>query len=114
MPHNWIKMGTFHLSGHPNCSRVIFGKMPFFDPFLTHQPIFKAFWDFRGGGAKRATTRSKCAKDTCFGIPPGLGSFLKKVFFFGTYWTLLTQFGTHLFGLVVAACRRPVGQGTGV
>ena len=39
--------------------------------------------------------------------------FLKKSFF-PTRWTLLTHFGTHLFGLPLAACRIPVGLGTGV
>ena len=65
------------------------------------------------GRPKWATTSSKHAKNTCFGIPCGLGSFLKKVFVFCTQWTLLTHFGTHLFGLPLAACRSPLGLGTG-
>ena len=38
---------------------------------------------------------------------------MKKHFFF-TRWTFLTHFGTHLFGLCLAACRSPLGLGTGV
>ena len=48
-----------------------------------------------------------------FGIPCGPGSFLKKVSFW-PQWTLLTHFGTHVFGLPLAACRSPLGLGTGV
>ena len=52
MPQNGLKMGSFHPLVHPKWSRMRFGKMRFFYPFLTlfwvpKQPIFKAFWDFR-------------------------------------------------------------------
>ena len=45
MAYYGLKMGTFHLFGHPKCSGIIF------DQFLTHcfvpkQPIFQAFWEF--------------------------------------------------------------------
>ena len=55
------------------------------NPFLTHfshtfgarlAHFFQAFWDFEQ--QKQATTDSKRAKTTCFGIPHGLGSFLVK------------------------------------
>ena len=39
--------------------------------------------------------------------------FEKGDFFFCTRWTLLTLFGTHLFQLPLAACRGPMGIGTG-
>ena len=66
-----------------------------FDPFLTHflslnSPFSRHFGIL--GGPKRATTSSKRAKITSFGIPCGPRSFLKKVFFFCTRWTLLTHF----------------------
>ena len=38
----------------------------------------------------------------------------EKSHLFCTRWTLLTHFGTHLFGLPLAACRSPLGLGTGV
>ena len=40
--------------------------------------------------------------------------FEKIDFYFCTWWTLLTHFGTHLFGPPLAACRSPTGLGTGV
>ena len=47
MSYHGLKMASFHLFGHPNCSVIIFCKN-IFDPFLVpKQPIFKAFWDFR-------------------------------------------------------------------
>ena len=55
-----------------------------FDPLLTHlwsqiSPFARHFRIL--GGPKRATTSSKRAANTCFGIPCGLGSFFKRVFF---------------------------------
>ena len=38
----------------------------------------------------------------------------EKSHYFCTRWTLLTHFGTHLFGLPLAACRSPPGLGTWV
>ena len=55
-----------------------------FDPFLTHflsqNSLFSRHFGLLGG-PKRATTSSKRAKNTCFGIPCGARSFLKKVIF---------------------------------
>ena len=84
-----LKMGSFHLFRHPKWSWIIFGKT-IFDPFLTHflsqnSPFSRHFGIL--GGPQRATTSSKRAKNTCFGIPCGPRSFLKKVFFC-TRWTL--------------------------
>ena len=55
-----------------------------FDPFLTYflsqsSPFLRHFGIL--GGPKRATTRSKRAKNTSLSIPCGLGSFLKKIIF---------------------------------
>ena len=61
-----------------------------------------------------ATRSSKCAKKNCFGTPYGPGSFLKNANFFCSGSTLLTHFGTRLFGLPLAAYRGPPGLGTGV
>ena len=51
MACNGLKMGSLHFFRHPNWCRIIFGKTHFssiFDPFfVSKQPIFKAFWDFR-------------------------------------------------------------------
>ena len=83
MACNGLKMGSFHLFVHPKWSGIIFGKY-IFDPFLTHflsqnSPFSRHLGIL--GGPKRATTSSKHAKNTSFGIPCGPGSFLKKVFF---------------------------------
>ena len=56
-----------------------------FDPFLTHcwsqnGPFSRHFGIFYG--PKRATTGSKRPKNTCLSIPSGLGTTLKKIFFF--------------------------------
>ena len=51
---------------------------PFFCPKTAH---FQGILGGILGGPKRATTSSKRAQNTCFGIPCGLGSFLKKVIF---------------------------------
>ena len=77
-------MGSFYLFRHPKRSSIIFLEKYIFDPFLTHFwfqkcPFSRHFGIFRG--PTRATTGSKCAKNTCFRIPCGLGSFLKKVSF---------------------------------
>ena len=120
MACNGLKVGSkwahFPCLGTPN-GPGSFLENHIFEPFGTHFwsqncPFSRHFGIF--GGPKRATTGSKCAKNTCFGIPCGPGSFLKKVFSFCTRWTLLTHFGTHLFGLPLAACRSPLGLGTGV
>ena len=84
MACNGLKMGSFHLCGHPKWSSIIFGKTHF-DPFLTYflsqnSPFSRHFGIL--GGPKRATMSSKHAKNTCFGIPCGPGSFLKKANFF--------------------------------
>ena len=111
------KWAHFTCLGTPN-GLGSFLEKHIFDPFLTHfvsqnTPFSMHFGIL--GGPKRATTSSKRAKKTCFGIPRGPWSFLKKVFFFVCTWcTLLTHFGTHLFGLPAEACRSPLGLGTGV
>ena len=110
MAYNGLKMGTFHLFGHSKRSEILFfffSKKCIFDPFLVpKQPIV--------GGPKQATTDSKCAKKNLFWHPTWSWIiFEKESFFFCTQWTLLTRFGTHLFGLLLAACRTPMGPGLG-
>ena len=78
------KWAHFTCLGTPNGLGSFLEKI-FFDLFLTHslsqkRPFSRHFGIL--GGPKRATTRSKCAKNTCFGIPCGARSFLKKVVFF--------------------------------
>ena len=84
----WLAMGSkwayFTCLGTPN------GLGPFlekhiFDPFLTHclsqnNPFSRHFGIL--GGPKRATTSSKHAKNSCFGIQCGPQSFLKQNSFF--------------------------------
>ena len=58
-----------------------------FDPILTHfwsqnGPFSRHFWIFHG--PKRVTTSSKRPKNTCLGIPCGLGTTLKKIIFFAS------------------------------
>ena len=70
MACNGLKMGSFHLFRHPKWSRIIFGTH-IFDPFWTHflsqnSPFSRHFGIF--GGPKQASTSSKRAKNTCFGI----------------------------------------------
>ena len=83
----WLAMGSkgahFTCLGTPN-GRGSFLEKHFFDPFLTHflsqnSPFPRHFGLL--GGPKLATTSSKRAKNTCFGIPCGPRSFLKKVIF---------------------------------
>ena len=81
MPHNGLKMGSFHPFVHPKWSRMRFGKM-YFDPFLTfiwsqHSPFSRHFGIF--GVPKWATTSLKRSKNTCFSVTHGVGSFLRKV-----------------------------------
>ena len=84
MACNGLKMGSFHLLGTPN-GLGSFLEKHIFDPFLTHflsqnNPFSRYFGIL--GGPQQATTSSKRAKNTCFGIPCGPRSFLKKVIFF--------------------------------
>ena len=56
-----------------------------FDPFWTHfwyqnGPFLRHFGIFHG--SKCVTTGSKRAKNTCLSIPRGLGTTLKKIYFF--------------------------------
>ena len=111
----WLAMGSkwahFTCLGTPN-GLGSFLEKHIFDPFWTHflSQNSPFSWHFGIlGGPKWATTSSKRAKNTCFGIPCGPRSFLKKKSFFCTRWTLLTHFSTHLFGLPLAACRSPLG-----
>ena len=79
MAYNGLKMGTFHMFGNPKCSRFI---STFFTHFWSRNNLFSRHF----GGFRRAKTghHSKWAKNTCFGIPCGLGSFFEKGHFFGT------------------------------
>ena len=83
----WLAMGS--KGAHFTCLCTPYGLGSFlekhiFDPFLTHfwsqnSPFSRHFGVL--GGPQRATMSSKRTKNTCFGIPCGLGSFFKKVFF---------------------------------
>ena len=84
----WLAMGSkrahFTCLGSPN-GLGSFLEQHIFDPFSTHflsqnSPFSRHFVTL--GGPKRATTGSKRAKNTCFGIPCGPRSFLKTVIFF--------------------------------
>ena len=75
---------------------------PIFGPKIAH---FRGILGFLKG-QNRATTSSKRAKNTCFGIPRGLGSFLKNKSFLPHPVALLMHFGTHLFGILLVACPR--------
>ena len=85
MACNGLKMGSFHLFRHRTANGLgSFLEKHIFDPFLPHfwsqnSPFSRHFGAL--GGVKRATTSSKSAKNTCFGIPCGPRSFLKKVIF---------------------------------
>ena len=84
-----------------------------FDPFLVAKhPIFKAFWDF--GRAKTGQNGLQTGQKHLFWHSTWSRIIFEKSLFFCTQWTLLTHFGTHLFGLPIAACRSPMGLGTGV
>ena len=93
----------------------LFLKKHVFDPFLTHfltaKPIFKALWNFRR--AKTGHHELKTRQKHFF-----WHSMWSRIIFekkkFCTRWTMLTHFGTHLFELPLAACRGPLGLGTGV
>ena len=84
----WLKMGSkwalLTCLFTPTAPRSFLEK-GVFDPFLTHfwsqnVPFSRHFGTL--GGPRWATTSSKRAKTTCFGIPRGLESFLEKIFFF--------------------------------
>ena len=53
MAYDGLRMGTFHLCGHPKCSiHDHFCKSTLFDPFWIHLPFENRafsghFWDFR-------------------------------------------------------------------
>ena len=113
----WLAVGSkrahFTCLGTPNGLGSFLGK-PIFDPFLTHflSQNSPFSWHFGIlGGPQRATTSSNRARNTCFGIPCGPGSSLKKVFVLHPV-DLVEPFW-H-FGLPPAACRSPLGLGTGV
>ena len=115
MACNGLKSGSFHMFRHRKWSGIIFRKNTFLTHFLhilsQNSPFSRHFASL--GGPKRATTSSTRPNTTYFGIPCGRGSFLQKSCF-GTRWTLLTHFGTHLFGRRPTACRSPLGLGTRV
>ena len=115
----WLAMGSksahFAFLGSPN-GLGSFLERHIFDLFLTYflsqnDPFSRHFGML--GGPKRATTSSKHAKKTCFGITCGPRSFLKKAIFSHSV-DLVDPFCTHLFGLPLAACRSPLGLGTWV
>ena len=88
-----------------------------FDPFLTHffvpkQPIFKAFWDFRR--AKTGHHELKTCQKHLFWRSLWSTIIFEKSHCFAPLWTWLTHFGTHLFGLPLAACYSPPGLCMGV
>ena len=81
----WLAMGSkwahFTCLGTPNGLGSFLEKYTY-DPFWTHfwsqkSPFSRHFGIF--GGPKRATTISKCAKNTCFGIPCGPRSSLASM-----------------------------------
>ena len=84
----WLAMGSE--GAHFTCLCTLNGLGSFlekhvFDPFWPilwpqNNPFAKHFGLL--GRPKRATMCSKHAQNTCFGIPCGLGSFLKRVMFF--------------------------------
>ena len=83
------------------------------DPFcVPKQPIFKAFGDFRR--AKTGHHELKTRQKHLFWHSMWSRIIFEKIPFFCTRWTLLTHFGTHLFGLPLAPCRSPPSLGMGV
>ena len=77
------KWAHFTCLGTPN-GLVSFLEKQLFDTFLNHflshsSPFSRHFGIL--GGPRRATTSSKHAQNTCFGIPCGPGSFLEKAIF---------------------------------
>ena len=103
--NKWRAMGSqrahFTCLCNPN-GLGSFLKKHIFDPFLTHllsqnQPIFKAFWDFRR--AKTVHHELKTHQKHLFWHRMWSRIIFEKSLFFCTMWTLLTHFGTHLFGL---------------
>ena len=71
-----LKTGSFHFFVHSKWFKIVLDKH-IFGPKTT---IFQGMLAFLGG-PKWATTSSKRAKNTCFGIPCGVGSFVKRFFF---------------------------------
>ena len=70
--------------GTPNGVGSVLEKLifdPFLTPFLSQNSPFSRHFGILGG-PKRATTSSKRAENTWFGIPCGAGLFLKEVIFF--------------------------------
>ena len=113
----WLVKGSkgahFTCLGTPNGLGYLLEKH-IFDPFFVpQQPIFKALWEF--GRAKMGHHELKTRQKYLFWHSVWSKIIFEKgQFFFGTRWTLLTHFGTHLFGLPLAACRSPMGLDTGV
>ena len=84
----WLAMGSkrahFTCLGTPNGLGSFLGKHifdPFWALFLSQNSPFSKHFGILGG-PKWATTSSKHAKNTCFGIPCGPGLFSKKITFF--------------------------------
>ena len=80
-----LKKDSFHLFRHPKWSRIIFGKThfcPIFDSFLVaKQPIFMAFWDFRGAKTGHHDLKL-CQKHLFWHSMWSRVTFEKKSFFF--------------------------------
>ena len=109
----WLAMGSkrahFTCLGTPNGRGSFWGKH-IFDPFFVpKQPIFKAFWDF--SRAKMGHNELKTRPKHLFWHSMWSKIIFGKSHFFCTRWTLLTHFGTHLFGLLLAAGCSPLGLG---
>ena len=110
----WLAIGSkwahFNCLGTPN-GEGSFLEKHIFDPYLTHFlsqncPFSRHFGIF--GGPKRATTCSKCAKNTWFGIPCGPGSFLKNSFFLHPV-DLVDPFGHPALWATTCSLPQPTG-----
>ena len=114
----WLPMGSKR--AHFTCLCTPNGLGSFlethiFDAFLTHfwsqnSPFSRHFGI--SGGPKRATTSSKRAKNTCFGIPCGAGSFLKKIIFLQLV-DLVDPFWHPPVWATSSNLPQPLGLGTG-
>ena len=112
----WLPMGSkwahFTCLGTPN-GLGSFLEKHIFDPFLTHFWAHNnPFWEFSRVPTGHHGLRTH--QKHLFSHSMWSKIIFGESHFFCTRWTLLTHFGTHLFGLPLAACRSPLGLGTGV
>ena len=117
MACNGLTIGSFHLFRHPKRSGIILEiahLLPIFDPFLVPKlPRFQTILgSFEGQNAQHGL--KMCQKQLFWHSTWSEIIFKKTLFVFCTRWTLLTHFGTQLFGVPLAACRSSLGLGTGV